>query len=175
MFDKYSDVCMSFAYQLYEKLKKNFNKDIILIVKKELLPDVIFDILPFRFYDHFYNCDRGFYVHNKCKENTLSEFLNENLMFNYGLLPSVLVENFDFLENGVQFFVHYHGIMFKGRDKNFDNNCGNFGVMYFKSVNSPSMLYNAYLEILCRVIFNSLLQKEFEDVGDIVIFLEMII
>ena len=80
-------------------------------------------------------------------------------MFNYGLLPSVLVESFDFLENGAQFFVHYHGIIYKGRDKNFDNSFGNFGVIYYGSVNSPFVLYKIYLEILCRVIFNSLLKK----------------
>ena len=87
------------------------------------------------------------------------DFLNEKLMFNYGLLPSALVENFDFLENGVQFFVHYHGIIYKGRNKNFHNNYDNFGVIYYESVNSPFMLYKIYLEILCRVIFNSLLKN----------------
>ena len=60
MFDKYSDVWMSFAYQLHHKLKKYFDEDLMLIVKKKLLSDVIFDTLPFCVYDHFFNCNRGF-------------------------------------------------------------------------------------------------------------------
>ena len=66
IFDNYSDVWMSFAYQLYDKLKKNFDEDLMLVFKKKLLSDVIFDTLPFRVYDCFFDCDRGFYVHNKC-------------------------------------------------------------------------------------------------------------
>ena len=61
----------------------------MLIVKRKLLSDFIFDTLPFRVYDHFCNCDSGFYVHNKCnfctkfhvREKTLSDFLNKTLMF----------------------------------------------------------------------------------------------
>ena len=83
-----------------KNLKKNFDEDLMLIVKKKLLSDVIFDTLPFRVYDHFFNCNRGFYVLNKCnfctrfhvKEKALSDFLNEELMFNYGLLPRALLK-----------------------------------------------------------------------------------
>ena len=170
MFDKYSDVWMSFAYQLHHKLKKYFDEDLMLIVKKKLLSDVIFDTLPFCVYDHFFNCNRGFYVHNKCnfcnrfyvKEKALSNFLNEKLMFNYGLSPIVLVENFDFLENGIQFFLHYRGIIYKGRDKNFDNNYDKFGVIHYESVNSPSMLYKTYSEILCRKKVLPLILTDFD-------------
>ena len=83
-----------------KNLKKNFDEDLMLIVKTKLLSDVIFDRLPFRVYDHFFNCNRGFYVLNKCnfctrfhvKEKALSDFLNEELMFNYGLLQSALLK-----------------------------------------------------------------------------------
>ena len=105
-------------------------------------------------------------------------------MFNYGLLPIALVENFDFSENGIQFFVYYYGVTYKSRDKKFDNNYGNFGVTYYESVNRCFMPYKTYLEILCRVIFNSLLKRVLlliltdfvrkRDVGGVVIVLEMI-
>ena len=182
MFDKYSDVWMSSAYQLH----------LMLIVAKKLFSDVIFDTFPFRVYYHFINCNRGSYVHNKCnfctrfhvKEKALSDLLNEELMFNYGLLPIALVENFDFSENGIQFFVYYYGVTYKSRDKKLGNNYGNFGVIYYESVNSSFMPYKTYLEILCRVIFNSLLKRVLpliltdfvrkRDVGGVVIVLEMI-
>ena len=72
----------------------------MLIVKKKLLSNVIFDTLAFRVYDHFFNCNRGFCVLNKCnfctrfhvKDKALSDFLNEELMFNYGLLLSALLK-----------------------------------------------------------------------------------
>ena len=56
-------------------------------------------------------------------------------------------------------FVHYHGIIYSSRDKNFDNNYDNSGAPYYESVNSSFMLYKFYLEVLCRVIFNNVLKK----------------
>lgn len=68
------------------------------------------------------------------------------------------------LENGVPLFVHYHHIIYSSRDKNFENNYGNFRVIYYESVNSSFMVYKFYLEMICRVIFNNVIKKHFTDI-----------
>ena len=86
MYDKYAGFCLFFIKRLQHMLEKFFDRDLILPFKKKLLSDVIFDMLLFRVYDHFFNCHRGFYVHNRCnfctkfvvKEKKLCFFLNEN-------------------------------------------------------------------------------------------------
>ena len=64
-----------------------------------------------------------------------------------------------FVADDVPFFVHYHGIMYKAHDNNFENNNSNFGVIYYESVNSVFVLYKFYLEVFCCVIFNNVLKK----------------
>ena len=58
--------------------------------------------------------------------------------------PSAITEDIT-LENAVPLFAHYHGIICSCRDKNFGNNCGIFGVLYYECINSPFMLYKFYL------------------------------
>ena len=49
--------------------------------------------------------------------------------------------------------------MYSARDNDFENNYGNFGLIYYESVNSVFMLYKFHLEVLCRVSFNNVLKK----------------
>ena len=56
-------------------------------------------------------------------------------------------------------FVHYHGIIYSSRDSNFENNYGDFGVLYYECINSAFMLYKHYLDVLCRIIFDNATKK----------------
>lgn len=58
--------------------------------------------------------------------------------------PSAITEDIT-LENAVRLFAHYHGIICSCRDKNFGNNYGIFGVLYYEYINIPFMLYKFYL------------------------------
>ena len=92
------------------------------------------------------------------KEIILSDFLNQKLVLPPDLFPSAITENIT-LENAVFLFVHYYGIICSCRDRNFDNNYGNFGVLYYECTSSSLMLDKFYLEVLCRIIFNSVTNK----------------
>lgn len=122
---------------------------------------VIFESLPFRI----------FYFHNKCtfctrfhvRERPLSGFANKKMVLSSSFFPGAFTEIIS-LENDVPLFVHYHHIIYSSRDKNFENNYGNFGVIYYESVNSSFMVYKFYLEMICRVIFNNVIKKHFTDI-----------
>ena len=128
--------------------------------------DLIFEILPFRiFHFYFYSivaevftcmisvfCTR-FHV----RERHLSDFLNQKFTFSKNYFSGDFVH--DIYLDKISLFLHYHGIIYARRDKNFENSYGNFGVLYFEEVDRPFLLYKFYLEILCRVIFNNFLKN----------------
>ena len=73
--------------------------------------------------------------------------------------PKEFLSDNIFVADDVSLFVHYHGIMYSACDNNFENNYGNFGVIFYESVNSVFILHKFYLEVLCRVIFNNVFKK----------------
>ena len=139
---------------------------------KKILSDIIFKTLPFFVYNHMFNCNRGFYVYNKCtfynrfhvRERALSDFLNQKLVLLPDFFPKAITEDI-VLENAVFLFVHYHEIIYSSRDRNFENNFGNFGVLYYDCINNAFMLYKFYQEVLCRIIFNNVTKKIFTGIS----------
>ena len=73
--------------------------------------------------------------------------------------PKEFLSDNIFVADDVSLFVHYHGIMYSARDNNFENNYGNFGVIFYESVNSVFILHTFCLEVLCRVNFNNVSKK----------------
>ena len=147
-FDRYYDKCLSFSCQLSHRLQKHFDEDLISVVKKKnIMVDLIFEILSFRIFHHLFYCNRGFYMYNKyvfgtrfhVRERNLSDFLNQKFTFLKSYFSGDFVRDIYL-------------------DKNFENNYGNFGVLYYEEVDRPFILYDFYLEILCR-IFNNFLKK----------------
>ena len=52
-----------------KKNKKKYEKKKIIKKKKKKkkkMSDIIFEMLPFRVYNHLFYCCRGFYFYNKC-------------------------------------------------------------------------------------------------------------
>ena len=107
------------------------------------MSDIIFKTLPFFVYNHMFNCNRGFYVYNKCtfysrihvRERALSDFLNQKLVLLPDFFPKAITEDI-VLENAVFLFVHCHEIIYSSRDRNFEDNFGNFGVLYYDCINN---------------------------------------
>ena len=99
-------------------------------------------------------CTR-FHVRNK----VLSHFLNQKITLPVLPFAKELLSNNIFVADDVLLFVHCHGIMYSARDNHFENSCGNFRVIYYKSVNSVFMICKCYLELLCRIISNNVLKK----------------
>ena len=56
-------------------------------------------------------------------------------------------------------FIHYHGIIRSSWDSNFENNYGDFGVLYNECINSAFMLYKLYLDVLCLIMFDNATKK----------------
>lgn len=104
------------------------------VVRKKIMVDLIFEILSFRIFHHLFYCNRGFYVYNKyvfgtrfhVRERNLSDFLNQKFTFLKSYFPGDFVRDIYL-------------------DKNFENNYGSFGVLYYDEVDRPFILYKFYL------------------------------
>ena len=132
---------LSFNYELSQKFKHDFEENVFLLVKKmkKTLDDILFEILPFRIFYHLFYCHKGFYVFDKCvfctkfhvRKRHLSDYLNNALTYprNYFC---------DFKEKiflkKISLFAHYHGIIYSSRYKNFANDYGNCGVLYYEQI-----------------------------------------
>ena len=170
MFSEYYAFWLSFVFKLSHKLNSYNNKDHedTILSNKTLLSDIIFEILPFRVYDHLFNCCRNCSSKNKyvfctrfhVRERAVSDFLNKTLLFCPGFFPGTITGDV-VLTNAVHLFVHYHGINHfdKNKDilKNYENK--NIGIFYYDYINNPFTVYKFYLEVLCRIIFNNVVKK----------------
>ena len=113
-----------------------------------------------------FNYNSEFYVYNKftfcsrfhVRKRAASVFLNQKLVLLPDFFPKAITEDI-VLKKAVFLFVHYHGIIYSSRDRNFENNYGNFEVLYYESINSAFILYRFYLEVLYRTIFNNVTKK----------------
>ena len=126
--------------------------------------EILFDMLPFRIFHHLFYCNRGFYVCNKfvycarfqVRDKYISSYLNDKFSYTKNYFPDFKDH---FLLQKISLFIHYYGIIYSSRDKNFENNYGNFGVLYYEEVDRVFLLYKLYLEIFARVVFNNALKK----------------
>ena len=111
--------------------------------------------------------NRYFYYEKYCcfctkfhvRDKVLSHSLNHKMTLPVLFFPKEYLSDDIFVADDVSLFVHYHSIMYSAHANDFENNYGNFAVVYYKSVNSVFMLYKFYLELLCRVIFNNVFKK----------------
>ena len=60
LFERYRGLAVSFSHELSQKSKNYFDEDVFLLIKKKLLDDVFFEILPFRIFHRFLYYNRGF-------------------------------------------------------------------------------------------------------------------
>ena len=165
VFDRYHYAWISFNYQLSSKL--DLTENLMFAVKDKILNDIIFETLPFRVYDICFFVTDTFIVKNiavfvqgfHVRDKVLSHFLNQKVTYPVLFFPKELLSDNIFVADDMSLFVCYYGIIYSAHDNNFENYYGNFGVIYYESVNSVFMLYKIYLEVLCRVIFNSVLKK----------------
>ena len=136
VFNRYLDAWISFNYQLSSKL--DLIEDLMFAVKNKILNDIIFETLHFRVYDHLFFCNRYFYYEKYCcfctrfhvRDKVLSHFSNQKMSLPVLFFSKELLSDNIFVADDVSLFVPYHGIMYSARDNNFENNYGNFGVIY---------------------------------------------
>ena len=149
---------MSFAAQIHFGLKKNFDdEDFFLRVKDVILKNLLFDILPFRVWNHMWYCSRSYYCSSMflyCTRVCINHRGVSDLVNNKLYVPAELFSQFireDIVLMGkICFSVHFHGT-FSGKRKKIENN---FGALYYERICSPFLLSKTYLEILCRIVDN---------------------
>ena len=147
VFDRYLHAWISFNDQQCSKLE--LTGDLVFAVKGKVLNDIIFETLSFRVYDHLLFCNRYFYEKFCCfctrfhiRGKVLSHFLNQKMTLPVQLFSKELLSVF--VIDDVSYFVYYNGIIYSACDNNFENNYGNFRVIYYESVNSVFMLCKTY-------------------------------
>ena len=149
---------MSFAAQIHFGLKKNFDdEDFFLRVKDVILKNLLFDILPFRVWNHMWYCSRSYYCSSiflyctrVCiNHRGVSDLVNNKLYVPAELFPQFVREDIVLMDK-ICFSVHFHGT-FSGKRKKIENN---FGALYYERICSPFLLSKTYLEILCRIVDN---------------------
>ena len=52
----------------------------------------------------------------------------------------------------IPFFVRYHGAL--DSEKNCEKHTNNLAVYYIKYISSPFLVYNMYMELMCRIAYN---------------------
>ena len=124
---------------------------------------VFFNILPFRIYRHLIFCDRGISRQFSscglcCKVVTsdlqISNIMYSRLTFERFLFPDGFSK--DLLGDYMILSVHYYQGL---KAKRFDEFFGSYPGLYQEFVRSPFFLYKRYLEIVGRVLLNSLQEK----------------
>ena len=66
MFDHYKDVCFSFVAQLSHALNDYFDEDTFFDQKNCIMDKLIFNMLPFRVFNHLFSCSRSCYCSDVC-------------------------------------------------------------------------------------------------------------
>ena len=155
IFSHYSDVFISFSNQLFVYLKEYVNEENFFLAKNVLMDKLYYSVLPLRVWNHLYLCERSQYMANMCryctklyiKNKKISDHINNKLFveinqFPIWLSPGVVVPR------RITLFVHTNIAAIN------DPFGLNFGLLYYESINSPFFLWKAYLDILCRIVFN---------------------
>ena len=96
------------------------------------------------------------------KNKKISDHINNNLFIHMNEFPTQLKEGI-WLTQKINLFIHSNiaakndlfGLKFDITLKN-DLFELNFGSLYHESINSPFLLWKAYLDILCKIVFNVL-------------------
>ena len=125
-------------------------------------------VFPFHVWNHLFLCERSQYMSNMCryctklyiKNKKISDHINNNLSVHMNEFPTQLKEGI-WVTQKINLFVHSNiaakndlfGLKFDVTLKN-DLFELNFGSLYHESINSPFLLWKAYLDILCKIVFN---------------------
>ena len=87
MFDHYKDVCLLFVAQLPHTLKDYFDEDTFSDQKNFIMGNLIFNMLPFRVFNHLFSCSRSYYCSDVClfctrfnvKQKKAYDYINKKL------------------------------------------------------------------------------------------------
>ena len=112
-------------------------------------------VFPFHVWNHLFLCKRSQYMSNMCryctklyiKNKKISDHINNNLFVHMNEFPTQLKEGI-WVTQKINLFVHSN---IAAKNDLFELN---FGSLYHESINSPFLLWKAYLDILCKIVFN---------------------
>ena len=121
-------------------------------------------MLPLQIYCHLFYCYRGFNVVNKCLHCT-SFFIPNGCISNY--LDKKFTFHRDFYKvncrnvyfKRISLFFHCNGVFLSHKDSHLEGNYESMSVLFFENVDRSFLLYQFYLKVFPRVIFNNLKKK----------------
>ena len=130
IFDYYKDYCLLFAGQLLYALK-NYFEDVFFCLKKFLMTELIFSILPFHVFNQLFCCSRSYYRSDICffctrfnvKQKDTSDYIKKKIFSPIDFFLSSIREDI-LLMGKVYLSVHYHGAfankkIYSGYSNNF--------------------------------------------------------
>ena len=164
VFGYFTSFILSYYENLPFKFKNNYSEITFLLVKKKLLDEIIFDVLPLKIYCHLFYCDKGFNAVNICfiVQGFLFQTVAHQVISIKSLLSTVI-----FLRLIVRIFLLKELLCFSTQMEFFlspkyshlKGNYENMGVPFFENVDRPFVLYQFYLEVFSRVVLNSSKKK----------------
>ena len=138
------------------------------LTKNVIMDRLYYSVLPFRVWNYLFLCERSQYMTNMCryctklyiKNKKISDQVNNNLFVHINEFPTQLKEGI-WVTQKKNLFVHSNiaaknDLFWLKFDITFKNDLFglNFGSLYHESINSHFLLWKAYLDILCRIVFS---------------------
>lgn len=154
----YKQLCEDFCYKLFRKLVKYVPIDNLIAARKIIHNRLHYSLLPFHVRKNLFQCCRNQFEGSMGKHKTWSTklYLHNSKICNF-------IEK-ELIINAIDFFpVHWHnGVTNNGNVSLIVHSCvsdwqelENFGILYYKAISSPFILWTFYLDILGRIVLNN--------------------
>ena len=128
------------------------------VLEKEVYDRMFYSVLPFRVWSHLWTCCGSQFDPNFCqfctklqiKDKKVTKEINKKLTLDTrNFLPPCLYYGVVY-NSSISLFVHVEF----GPDRERPYSANNYGVLYYEVINSPFMIFKAYLDILGKIILN---------------------
>ena len=155
--NSYVKIFIKILVKLFRKLVKYVPIDNLIAARKIINNRLYFSLLPFRVWNHLFQCCRNQY------EGNMSLFVTKLYLSNSKICKFIEKK---LIINAVELFtVHLHyGIINNGNVNLFVHSCIcnrqklenlNFGTLYYEAISSPFILWKFYLDILGIIVLNN--------------------
>ena len=130
----------------------------VFIVESEIFGRMLYSVLPFCDWCHFWCCCRSQYNPDICqfctklqiKDKIIVKYIKKKLVLAAKKRFPIFLRSTVTFNSEIPLFVHVQC----GPDRQRSYSKNNYGVLYYEFINSPFMLFKNYLDILGKIILN---------------------
>ena len=147
-----------FGNDMYWEILNYLSHEKIRVLNREIYCRMFYSVLPFRVWNHWWSCCRSQFDKSICqfctklqiKDKKVTKAITKKLKLDArNFFPPELY--YGVVSNGlVSLFVHVEF----GPDRQRPYSENNYGVLHYEEINSPFMVFKAYLDILGKIILN---------------------